>query len=140
MIPEPLSIVPLVVLLGAAILVLLYVGIKTGAASLKTNGTSATRKLSMLMTAVSAVLCVASGVLLLSILSTHGAAYDSLVWKSLEANYGISASVDQQGFSAATPFSAIVNGEPASCTATPPATVVCNGQSVPPSNTQAPLP
>lgn len=61
-------------------------------------------------------------------LTTYPNNYERSVWSALSAQYGVSPVITEQGFEPGVSFPAMVGGKQVACAATPPSTVICDGQ------------
>jgi hypothetical protein len=86
------------------------------------------RSLGFALAAVSALLATGCALVVSAALTTYPRNYEHSVWSALSDQYGVHAAVPGQGFEPGVPFPAMVAGKTVECSATPPTTVVCDGQ------------
>ncbi|QOD05716.1 hypothetical protein [Pseudarthrobacter sp. BIM B-2242] len=61
-------------------------------------------------------------------LTTYPNNYERSVWSALSSQYGVSPVITDQGFEPGISFPAMVDGKQVACSATPPSTVICDGE------------
>lgn len=130
LIPEPLPVLPLVVLVLLGIFATAFAAYKAGVGALRKEPGGKGRRAGLVIAATAAAISLASIALLANILFTYEGIYEALVWASLNENYGIAPVADQQGYQAGVPFAAILDGENVSCTAVAPESVQCDGETI----------
>lgn len=149
MIPEPVSIMPLTLILGAVFLGCLYAAgralraarmIEPPAAILDGDGEAVvdaemaslavrSRRFSYGVSIAGGVMALGTLVMMVSFSTGHADRYNDAVWGVLASEYGI-APVHPGGFNPGEQFPASLDGSPAMCSAAPPATVLCDGEMI----------
>lgn len=130
MIPEQLPVLPLGVVITLAVAATGYAAYRSGAGALRSEPGTGRRRNGLLVAAAALGLSLAGVILMVNIMASHDGIYHGLAWKSLSENYGITPAADRQGFQPGIPFAAVLDGQSVSCTASPPDTVLCNGEPV----------
>lgn len=86
------------------------------------------RALGFTLAGVSAVLAAVCALTAAGGLTTYPHNYERSVWSALSDQYGVSPVITSQGFEPGVSFPALVGGKQVACAATPPSTVICDGE------------
>ncbi|MCC3299245.1 hypothetical protein [Arthrobacter caoxuetaonis] len=130
MIPQPVSLVPLAVIVILAVGALAYAAFKAGTGAARSEPGSKARLAGFTVTGVAMAAALGGLAMMANILLTHEAAYEAVVWVNLYENYGIAPAAGTVEFMPGVPFEAILDGEAVSCTVIPPGSVDCDGETV----------
>lgn len=129
MIPQPVSPVPLAVIVILAVGALAYAAFKAGTGAARSEPGSRVRVAGFSITAAALFAALGGLSMMANILFTHEEAYEKVVWAKLYENYGV-APAGEAGFMPGVPFEAVLDGEDALCTVVPPDTVDCDGETL----------
>lgn len=139
MIPQPVSFVPLAVIVILAVGALAYAAFKSGAGAARSEPGSRARIAGFTVTAAALLPALGGLAMIANIILSHDKAYDTVLWSSLYENYGIVPADDSREFHPGVPFDAVVDGEEVACTVVPPESVNCNGETLMPASAHGQL-
>lgn len=86
------------------------------------------RAMGFTLAGASAALAAVCALTAAGALTTYPHNYERSVWSALSEQYGVSPVITGQGFEQGVSFPALVAGKQVSCAATPPSTVICDGE------------